>query len=651
MKFCKECGSQLSEEAQFCKECGAPVTGRTTNSNPNIVKHSESTTTQGSNSKRTPPPMKPMTQKTKIWLAITGAAIILLFGGFKAGEALTDKDRLIDRFEAAVIEKDEKAVAKFLTTPSGLEVNANSASGFIQYMNDNPAKFGEVITDLKMQSKMYSQMYSGSRGIDQDVFGLAEEFFSYGLVTLSHEGKGILYDNYQLVVEPVYVTLSTDYKDVSLSINGEQVAVSDQPEYEKEFGPYFPGILTLEATLNSDFVDLVYSNEITALNASVYHHVELDAESVTLDFGFQSEPPVTAKLFINGEDVNVDPIRHSTFGPVLTDGSMTFSVEVEYPWGTLKTEERKIDSNYVEIDFSSDEGLQKQLVDLSLAFTKEFFPAHFSSDITKLTTTDASFIEYFNTIVERNTASETIMTLKFLGMNFLNDSLTLHYNDNKWMATMVSMVEVEGNYVYIYSPEDEYLLPDASYKTFIYTYDDEEKSWKVSNLYDIDANYEFQHTPLENLTKVENDNIVEFTSSWHGNAPVNRDMKSETDPPSYSYVEEKVYDLMESYSHKLIEAINKGDFKIVEPYLKSGSSLYNDQKSLVDRLSERGVKEEYVKSEIIDFEMDGETIYIETYEVTKIIYSNGNEEVKDFTWIYTAVVDGNDLLLTKIEGN
>ncbi|MDE5414033.1 zinc ribbon domain-containing protein [Alkalihalobacterium chitinilyticum] len=649
MKFCKECGSQLSEEAQFCKECGAPVTGRTTNSNPNVVKPSESTTTQGSNSKGTPPPMKPMTKKTKIWFAITGAAIILLFGGFKAGEALTDKDRLIDRFEAAVIANDEKTVAKFLTTTSGLEVNANSASGFIQYMNENPATFGEVISDLKMQSKMYSQMYSGSRGIVQDVFGLAEEFFSYGLVALSHEGKGILYDKYQLVVEPVYVTLSTEYKDVSLSINGEQVAVTDRPDFEKQFGPYYPGIMTLEATLNSDFVDLVYTNEIKALNSSVYHHVELDAESVTLDLGISSDAPVTAKLFINGEDVNVDPIKHSTFGPVLTDGSMTFNVEVEYPWGTFQTAEQSIESNYIEVDFSSDKDLQKQLVDLSLAFTKEFFPAHFSSDITKLTTTDSSFKEYFDTIVERNTASETIMTLKFLGMNFLNDSLTLHYNDNKWMATMAAMVEVDGSYVYIDWTEDEYLLPDASYKTFIYTYDTEVESWKVSNLYDIDANYEFQHTPLENLTKVENDNIVEFTSSWHGNAPVNREKESDTDTRSDTYVEEQVYDLMDSYSHKLIEAINKGDFRIVEPYLKSGSALYNDQKSLVEHLSNRGVKEEYVSSEILDVEIDGDTFYIETYEVTKIIYSNGNEEVKDFSWIYTGVFTGDDFLLTKIE--
>lgn len=94
MDFCKECGRELAEQAQFCKHCGTPVNGRQTDA--------EEPVNQDPVHKR-----KISRKSMMIWAAIA-AVCVLLFAGYKAGEALTSKEKLIGDFESALKQNDEK---------------------------------------------------------------------------------------------------------------------------------------------------------------------------------------------------------------------------------------------------------------------------------------------------------------------------------------------------------------------------------------------------------------------------------------------------------------------------------------------------------------------------------------------------------------
>lgn len=106
-----------------------------------------------------------------------------------------------------------------------------------------------------------------------------------------------------------------------------------------------------------------------------------------------------------------------------------------------------------------------------------------------------------------------------------------------------------------------------------------------------------------------------------------------------------------SYVHSLINAINEGDFSLVEPSLVFDSKLYEAQKNLVTNLSKQGTKEELIKAEILDFSFDDQNrvLTLTAREVVKIKPKDGEEKISENTWKYTAVqVDENIFQFSEI---
>lgn len=99
------------------------------------------------------------------------------------------------------------------------------------------------------------------------------------------------------------------------------------------------------------------------------------------------------------------------------------------------------------------------------------------------------------------------------------------------------------------------------------------------------------------------------------------------------YLFEEIYT---NYEYALIDAINAGDFSLVEHMLLPGSSLYDEQKSLVESLHERGITEELIDYEILaaDFDADNGVIQMTVREVVKVIKRDSVSE-SDNIWDYT----------------
>ncbi len=113
--------------------------------------------------------------------------------------------------------------------------------------------------------------------------------------------------------------------------------------------------------------------------------------------------------------------------------------------------------------------------------------------------------------------------------------------------------------------------------------------------------------------------------------------------------DDKVVSTMKGYANGLVAGINTNSFSKVEPYLQQGSSLYNQQKSLVSDLHSRGITEEVVSVNVDSISGNGENYHIQTTERIEITKRDGSTRTADFSWKYSAVWKNGELKLTDIQ--
>ncbi len=250
MIFCKECGTKLKEGALFCPNCGQKVAGpATVSSSKEVSSATEVTPTPAP----TQTPQVKLSKKQKVVFGIIGCMILLLFGSYKLGESLTDKNRLVHQFSEALIEGDvDKLVSLISVEDRRLVVDENSVNSLLAYIERNPSFYNEIKRSLEYQSN-YLDEY--------------EEYNGSDLFTLKKTGKTLgLFDSYSIYVLPFYVTLETNYENTSISINGEVITVTDEEFVVFEHGPILPGLYKIGATHQADFATLEVTQEVELIH-------------------------------------------------------------------------------------------------------------------------------------------------------------------------------------------------------------------------------------------------------------------------------------------------------------------------------------------------------------------------------------------------
>ncbi|MDI5788763.1 hypothetical protein PO124_11155 [Bacillus licheniformis] len=81
--------------------------------------------------------------------------------------------------------------------------------------------------------------------------------------------------------------------------------------------------------------------KVTALQGDVKVNADLNGHMAKLVFeeGYEN---LKGTLWINDQEMKINPFKGTEFGPVLTDGSMSAQVEAQFPWGKLKSEKRRL---------------------------------------------------------------------------------------------------------------------------------------------------------------------------------------------------------------------------------------------------------------------------------------------------------------------
>ncbi|WNB92520.1 TcaA 3rd/4th domain-containing protein [Bacillus sp. NEB1478] len=619
MDFCTNCGSPLQKDTQFCNECGTEITS--TESNKMIQQ-----TTKNEYKKA------PLAKKKKRLLIAAGIGAAVLLGAYKTGDVLTDKDRLIDNFETALNEKDSEEIADLLTSnDKKLKIDDISVKGFVKYIDENPEEVENIISLLRKQSEYEEQKVAKTNDFFDE---FAEDYLNDNVVTLEKNGKFLFYDNYELNINSVYLTVGTNYKNTTLYLNDKKVGKSNKPDYEKKIGPFLPGIYTLEAKLKTDFVDLVSKDKVSLINQGkeAYKSINLDGEDIYLESNIDSESGVKGKLFINGKDVGVNPFKNPTFGPVLTDGSMTLAVEAKFPWGTIKTDKMKIEDNNIMVDLTNNKEFKKMLMDTIVKHDKEWIVAYTSGDAKKISNTTNEYEEKISNEIQEAKDNDIYFKGKYLATTFDLDSFNVFHDGDSWKVNVDTKQDYYSDFYY--EDDTPELEDDEEYWTYELTYNQNSKNWLINST---SQSYGFDS---ENVKTVKEKEPKEYVSAWAS--------ASASTEESTSISDDNVDALMSNYINGFVEAVNYGDYSYVSSYIKPGSSLDKAQQSVVKSLSEKGISEEVVTYNVDDWSQDGDILIIKTTEEISIS-EGGSTKTKKYNWTYTADLDNGELMLTNIK--
>ncbi|AKL86380.1 YvbJ [Bacillus atrophaeus UCMB-5137] len=606
MFFCKECGQKNNEGAKFCKECGTPIGGSSIQANKETASTAE--TRQA--------PRKPIPKKTMILWSSIAAACVILFAAYKTGAYLNSKDRLVDKFEQAVNNEDKDQIASLLTPVNDkLKLTKNNVKPFLAYLKDHPDKKDELFSSLRAET------------VQKDI------------VYAEKDGKSLLvFDHYDLKIAPVYFEVTSNYKNTDLYVNKEDAGSIKKADQAQTLGPYIPGEYTVSAKLKNDVVDLVKKEEIQAVGDNSFRvDLSLEADDVTFSLADDIKDG-KGELLINGKSIHKDPFKSVTYGPLLTDESMTAAVEAEFPWGKTKTAGVPIDSKEMELTLIPDQDTQETIMNTIVKTTKQYSKALSDGNTAQMTEASASWKAEVKDNVDSMKNTDSYLKDKYLETDFDLDTFALSQkNDGTWQAA------VTGKELHQSANYNDYTKPEMSDESpsyeYLLSYDKKQKKWIFE---DAESTFDSAGT---NIKKIKNDNAETYTSAWADS----KGKKASVSPSTGDVTDEQVTSFMVDYLTNQSTAVNLNEFAVMEGNLEKGSSLYNDQQKLVKKLNSEGTAEVFIDVEVKSFSQSGSNITIKTYEEFDITKSGGSTKRRTYNWTYTGVVKDGRIYLTSIQ--
>ncbi|TYS23792.1 zinc ribbon domain-containing protein [Bacillus subtilis] len=603
--FCKECGQKNNEGAKFCKECGTPIGG----SSRQVQKETAST------AETRQAPRKPIPKKTIILWSSIAAACVILFAAYKTGAYFTSKDRLVDKFEQAVNDEDKDQIASLLTPVNDkLKLTKNNVKPFLTYLKDHPDKKDELFAALRAETAQKDIVYA------------------------EKDGKSLLvFDHYDLKIAPVYFEVTSNYKNTDLYVNKEDAGSVKKADQAQTLGPYIPGEYTVSAKLKNDVVDLVKKEDIQAVGDNSFRvDLSLEADDVTFRLADDIKSG-KGDLLINGKSIHKDPFKSVTYGPLLTDGSMTAAVEAEFPWGKTKTEGVPIDHKDMELTLIPDQDTQETIMNTIVKATKQYSKALSDGNTAQMTEASAKWKAETKDTVDSMKNTDSYLKDKYLETDFDLDTFALSQeNDGTWQVSVIGK-ELHQSSSYNDYSKSEMTDNSPSYE-YLLSYDKKQKKWIFE---DAESTFESVGT---NVKKIKNDKPETYISAWAGSKNKNSESSASGD-----VTDEQVTLFMGSYLQSQADAVNQNNFSLMADSLEKGSSLYSDQQHLVTKLNKEGTTEDFNNYKVKSWSQNGSAITIKTYEEFYITKSGGSPKLRTYNWTYTGTVKDGRIYLTSIQ--
>ncbi|WP_054950902.1 TcaA 3rd/4th domain-containing protein [Numidum massiliense] len=429
------------------------------------------------------PPQSPPTQPKKpmnkaiIWIA---ASVIVLigvgFGLFKYGETLAAPANVVDEFEAAVKSKDAKALVGILESgDEKLKLSEKSLANFIKFLQKDKDAFDELLEHLQRQANHFDPK--------KDDFP-AEEENEHASINLKKSGKkwGV-YDDYQLIVTPASLNVSSNLDNSDIFVNGKKAGKIKSRDKTLTVGPLLPGSYEIKAVVDGKLAKTEAKEKVTLFQmdrAKEEAKLSFDADFVTLRSEYAD-----AEVYVNGKETDMTVKDAVDVGPLPLDGTIAISIKKDYPWGTIESEPIKIEETFVDIDFYPiSEKESNELMDFMNTHMKERFAALEKRDASKLTGVTKNYVQDIEKEIKKMKSDKKRFSGVFKRIGYDVKSI-VHpiWNDSK------NRYEIHAKLVYD-SKEDEYnegekpKLSERPFisRTLILLYDEKEKEWVIDHI-------------------------------------------------------------------------------------------------------------------------------------------------------------------------
>lgn len=508
MKFCTKCGGQIEDGKQFCIKCGQSASkqaepAQSTSSEPSSIGKVNNQTANNPEAKL--PTLNLKLSKPQKIMAIAVAVVLVLGVAFyKVGESLTSRDKIVSKLTQAIASNDSAQLSKYIVSSDPkLKIDAKSLDALLKYMDKVPSYGNEIIKSINNQS-VKMEISPKLKGTSVDVFKNNEINNNLNdLFVLKKQGKTwFFYDKYVLDLKPVYIRVSTNYKDTQIFLGDTLVCTSTQNDFTKEIGPYTPGLYTMKATLKGQYInleqtveiDLVKDIDLSNPNQKVKdQQLFLDGYEVTVDSDYQD-----AKLFANGKDTGLLIQDAKAFGPVSKDGSVKLYAQKDFPWGTAKGKDVAVDGSsniYLELNGLND-SLQVALMESINTYNKGWFDAFKSRDISKFTNVTEDKKNLLIADIQGLIDYKRMYTGTLSKTAFDLNSFSIYQSDNKYYAQLTNLETY--NYAYFDEgvPIPTAILEEQA-KVYTLIYDETSKKWLINDMY---TNYNFNSENKKEFT-------------------------------------------------------------------------------------------------------------------------------------------------------
>ncbi|EMI9086950.1 MULTISPECIES: TcaA 3rd/4th domain-containing protein [unclassified Bacillus (in: firmicutes)] len=361
MNVCTKCGTQFEDGVQFCQNCGQQRESL-------VVK-------------------KKMSSGTKVGITLLTLLVVVIVGLYLYGSSYYKQAAQVDRMITILQERDGEKLAKIVTTddPSVI-VTRESLTPLFSYIKENPSYVSELKEYLRKGEKQGS-------GIERTDFSLTKD------------GKYFfLFDRYKLKAKTYYTTLLTNEKGVALKMNGKEIDKSDDKKFEKQYGPFLPGIQVFQSEYKNDYVKLSRGEKVVLMKQG-QNNVTIDLTLQGQYITVQTNAP-GATLYVNQKPVTALAGEEIKWGPVATDGSATIYLERNGESGreTTKVETVTALSSY-NLPFQKKSAEKTVVYNVTPPPTTRYVYNGFifpDSDIRKLTSAELTYLSKEQLKIARN---------------------------------------------------------------------------------------------------------------------------------------------------------------------------------------------------------------------------------------------------------
>lgn len=398
--------------------------------------------------------IKKLTNKQKI-IIIMLIGLLVGCGSFSYVMAKSSKSTVVSGFEKTLNSKNPYKIYKYMKSGDPtLEINEETVKPFVDYLNENPDRKREFVNTLRYEDS------------SKDLLKLKSEEGFWGL-------------KYYIELSPVNLNINVNLENTKLYLNEKEIYDTKEEDSSINIGHIFPGAYNLKSIYTNEYGQISESKNISVLSYENNIDVKLQGVKLTLDSNYRD-----SDVFINGDNSGKTVEQFQKIGPIPSDGSCNVYVERQFPWGSVKSEEKSIgDSGIMKLDLSPlTDDLRMHLEEVYKDFYNNLFKALTDSDKGKIKNTSNTIKdELYNKYYEKGFIIKNSYELKDL--KWEQNNISMKYEGGKYKTYAIAEISYQKQKTIVFIPYNEETI-NKSFMTEL-TYDENNDSWVVTKVEEI----------------------------------------------------------------------------------------------------------------------------------------------------------------------